>query len=380
METTNGSKVSGGMGKKIIFPIVLVLLIGGAAYYAYSKYQYNKTHIDTDNAQIDADISPVIIRIPGYIKDIRVSEFTKVNAGDVLLTIDDSEYQLRVKQAQSGIVASEAQVSIAQTGVGVTEAGSAAAYANIESLRQNLASAQEQINGARIKYDAVQKEYDRFANLLAQEATTQQTFDRIKAERDGAKVALDVAKNQYEVLRKQIQAAEKQANISSKQINTSQSQVAAANTGVAARGVDLDLAKTNLGYTIVKSPISGIVSKKSVQIGQYVQPGTPAFAVVNDSTISVIANFKETQVEKLAAGQKVKIKIDAFPKKELEGVVEGFSPATGAKFSLLPPDNATGNYTKVVQRVPVRIKMNIPVELRSKLVPGMSVHVSVIVG
>jgi len=380
METTNGSKVSGGMGKKIIFPIVLVLLLGGAAYYAFSKYQYNKTHIDTDNAQIDADISPVIIRIPGYVKDINVKEFVKVNAGDVLLTIDDSEYQLRVKQAQTGVSASEAQVNVAETGVGVTDAASSAAYANIESLKQNLTSAQEQINGAKIKYDAIQKEYDRFANLLSQEATTQQTFDKIKAERDGAKVALDVAKNQYEVLRKQIAAAEKQAYISSKQINTSQSQVAAASTGVVARGVDLDLARTNLGYTIVKSPISGIISKKSVQVGQYVQPGTPAFAVVNDSTISVIANFKETQVEKLAAGQKVKIKIDAFPEREIDGIVEGFSPATGAKFSLLPPDNATGNYTKVVQRVPVRIKLNIPTDLRTRLVPGMSAHVSVIVG
>lgn len=150
-------------------------------------------------------------------------------------------------------------------------------------------------------------------------------------------------------------------------------------TGVSQRQVDVDYAKLQLTYTVVKSPASGITSKKNVQVGQLVQAGQTLFSIVNDNSIYITANFKETQLDKIRDGQKVNIEVDAYPDLKLQGSVYNFSPATGAKFSLLPPDNATGNYVKVVQRIPVKIKINGSKEDIDKLRPGMSVSVSVIV-
>jgi len=150
------------------------------------------------------------------------------------------------------------------------------------------------------------------------------------------------------------------------------------NTGVSQKQGDIDFAKLQLSYTNITAPATGIVSKKSVQKGQLVQPGQTLFSIVNDNSLFITANFKETQLNNLRAGEKVNIEVDAFPDTKIEGTVYNFSPATGAKFSLLPPDNATGNYVKVVQRVPVKIKINASKEIMDKLRPGMSVKVSVI--
>ena len=150
-------------------------------------------------------------------------------------------------------------------------------------------------------------------------------------------------------------------------------------TGVTQKQVDVDYAKLQLSYTIIKSPSSGITSKKNVQVGQLVQAGQTLFSIVNDSSIYITANFKETQLDKVHDGEKVDIEVDAYPEMKLTGSVYNFSPATGAKFSLLPPDNATGNYVKVVQRIPVKIKINGSKEDLAKLRPGMSVNVSVII-
>ena len=149
------------------------------------------------------------------------------------------------------------------------------------------------------------------------------------------------------------------------------------NTGIDQRTADVDFAKLQLSYTLISAPASGIVSKKNIQKGQLIQPGQTLFNIVNDNSLFITANFKETQLEHLREGEKVDVKIDAFPDQKVEGKIYNFSPATGAKFSLLPPDNATGNFVKVVQRIPVKIKINADKALMAKLRPGMSVKVSV---
>jgi membrane fusion protein, multidrug efflux system len=374
MET---SEKKSSPAKNIIFIIVIAAILGGAVYYAVSKYQYNKRFVDTDNAQINADISPVVARIPGYVDQIYFEENTPVRQGEILIHLDDKEMKLRLRQTEAGLGATKANVNVSRTGVDVSKAGLAASSANVAAVKQNLLSAKEQINAAKIRVDATQKEFNRFSNLLAEGATTQQIFDKVKAERDGAQVQYNVALNQYEVLLKQVAAAENQANVTRQQVQTSQSQVEAANTGLTAREVDIELIKLNLGHTMVAAPISGVLAKKNVQIGQFVQPGQSLFAIVNDSTMHVMANFKETQIEKMAVGQEASIVVDAYPDVTFKGKVLSFSPATGAKFSLLPPDNATGNFTKVVQRVPVKIAIEIPAEYKDKLKPGLSAHVTV---
>jgi membrane fusion protein (multidrug efflux system) len=376
-ETQNSEPVSNGKSAtKIIFPILLTLVVGAGAWYGISTYLFSKTHVETDNAQIDGNISPVIVRVPGYVREIHFDDNMPVKEGEIIISLDDREYQLRLQQAQAGLGAGKANVDVSKTGVNVTKAGLNASNANVAALKQNLLSAKEQIRGAEIRMAATEKEFQRFSNLLKEGATTQQVFDRVKTERDAAEVQLKVAQNQYDVLLKQVAAAENQANVTSQQIGTSMSQVALANTGLSARELDIELMKLNLSYTMVAAPISGTLARKNVQLGQYIQPGQTVFAIVNDSMF-VTANFKETQIEKMKIGQKAIIVADAYPEVEIEGEVSSLSPATGAKFSLIPPDNATGNYTKVVQRVPVRLKIKTPEALKGKLKPGLSVKVTI---
>jgi membrane fusion protein (multidrug efflux system) len=217
---------------------------------------------------------------------------------------------------------------------------------------------------AQARLDKVSKDYERFANLVKDGSITQQQFDQAKSDLEVAQANLNAAKDQYRA--------------ALQQVGTTRDQLKVSTTGVNQRQVDVDYAKLQLSYTDVKAPASGVASKKNVQLGQLVQAGQTLFSIVNDNSIYVTANFKETQLEKIKNGLKVNIEVDAYPDLKVEGTVYNFSPATGAKFSLLPPDNATGNFVKVVQRVPVKIKINANKDVLDKLRPGMSVNVSVI--
>lgn len=363
--------------KKYIFLTIILLILGAAGFYGFSKYSYAQSHVDTDNAQINGDIVPVVARIPGFVDNVFVDENTPIRRGEPILKLDDREMQIRLKQAQAGLSSTQKNVDVSRSSLGISEAGAKATNANVAAIKQNLLSAKAQIDGAKIKLDAAEKEYKRFSNLLSEGATTQQIFERVKAERDGAKVQYDVAVNQYEVLLKQVTAAEDQLGISRQQINTSSSQVNAASSGITLRELDVDLIQLNLSYTILTAPVSGILSRKNVQLGQFVQPGQALFSIINDSSLYITANFKETQISDMRVGQEAEVTLDAYPDIRIKGKVQSFSPATGAKFSLLPPDNATGNYTKVVQRVPVKIAIEIPEQLRHQLKPGLSAKVVV---
>lgn len=345
MEPTQKKKKS----NKII-PIILglIIIIGGAI--GIREYLYFKNHVDTDDAQIDGDISPVVARVGGYVDTILFEENQHVNSGQVLVKLDDRDYKIKLEQSLAAQRGATASIGVSQAQIGATAASSSTARSNAEAARVRLWKANQ--------------DFTRYSNLIKEGAITQQQFDQAKAERDAAKAAYQAALDQY-------RSAEGQ-------VGTTRSQLQVTNTGVDQRQADVDFAKLQLSYTTINAPASGIVSKKSIQKGQLIQAGQTLFSVVNDNSLYITANFKETQLEKLRAGQKVHVEIDAFPDEKVDGTVYNFSPATGAKFSLLPPDNATGNFVKVVQRVPVKIKMKAEKELMDRLRPGMSVKVSVI--
>jgi membrane fusion protein (multidrug efflux system) len=336
--------------KNKVIPIILGVLLVLGAIFGTREYIYYSKHVDTDDAQIDGDISPVVARVGGYVQEIKFEENTRVNEGDVLVKLDDSDFKVKLEQAEAGQKGANAGVGVSQSQIVATAANTSTAKANIEA--------------ARVKLLLAQKDYDRYANLVKDGSITQQAFDQAKAEKESAQAAFTAAKDQY------VAAV--------KQVGTTQSQLAVSNSGVTQHQADVDFAKLQLTYTEIKAPSGGIVSKKNVQKGQLVQAGQSLFSIVNDSSIYVTANFKETQLEDIKPGSKVKIEVDAFPDAEVTGEVYNFAPITGAKGSLLPPDNATGNFVKVVQRVPVKIKIsNAPKEIISRLRPGMSVKVSV---
>lgn len=335
--------------KNIVVPIILGVLLVIGVIFGITEWNYYSKHVDTDDAQIDGDISPVVARVGGYVKDINFEENTHVTEGQVLVKLDDSDYKVKLEQAQSGQKGASAGVGVAQSQIIATQANTSTAKANVAA--------------ARVKLNLANKDYERYANLVKDGSITQQAFDQAKASKESAQAAYQAATDQY--------------NAAVKQVGTTQSQLAVSSNVISQRQSDIDFAKLQLSYTDIKAPATGIVSKKNVQKGQLVQAGQSLFSIVNDGSIYVTANFKETQLEKIKEGSKVEIEVDAYPDQKIEGEVYNFSPITGAKGSLLPPDNATGNFVKVVQRVPVKIKIHPSKEMQAKLRPGMSVKASV---
>jgi membrane fusion protein (multidrug efflux system) len=332
-----------------VVPIILGVILIAGLIFGVKEYIYSTKHEDTDDAQVDADISPVVARVGGYVDSIFFEDNQHVDKGQVLVKIDDRDYRVKLEQAQAAQKGAGASIGVGES--------------QIYSTAANAASAKAQVTSAAARLEKMQKDYARYANLIKDGSITQQQFDQSKSD-------LQVARANYQAAIDQYKAAQQQ-------VGTTRNQLKVTNTGVNQREADVDYAKLQLTYTTIKAPASGITSKKSVQLGQLVQAGQTLFSVVNDNSLYVTANFKETQLEHLRNGQKVKIEVDAFPDLDIEGSVYNFSPATGARFSLLPPDNATGNFVKVVQRVPVKIKINGNKETLDKLRAGMSVNVSV---
>jgi len=334
-----------------VLPIILGAILVVGIIFGIKEYIYYGKHVDTDDAQIDGDISPVVARVGGYVDSIYFQENTHVNRDQVLVKIDDHDYKIKLEQAQAAETGASAGINVGQSQI----------FANTA----NSSSAKAQVASAAARLEKVKKDYDRYANLVKDGSVTQQQFDQAKAD-------LEVAQATYKAAQDEYKAA-------LEQVGTTKSQLNVTHTGVTQKQVDVDYAKLQLSYTIVKSPANGVTSKKNVQVGQLVQAGQTLFSIVNDNSIYITANFKETQLDKIRNGQKVNVEVDAYPDLKVEGTVYNFAPATGAKFSLLPPDNATGNFVKVVQRIPVKIKITGSKEDLAKLSPGMSVNVSVIV-
>lgn len=329
--------------------LILAIVLIGAAVFGINKYVYSLHYVETDDAQLDADFHPVLARVSGYVNEIFFEENQPVNKGDTLLKIDDSDLKIKAEQAQAALENAKVTVAVAK--------------ANAATARANIGTASSNEEVAKVRVWKATQDFNRYQNLLKDKAITEQQFDAAKAEKLSAEA-------QLESIRKEQVSSTMQSQSSSRQVEAAQSLIAL-------RQSDLDFAKLQLSYSIITAPASGLASNKNIQTGQFVNAGTPLFSVVSGNGTFVVANFKETQLEKMKTGLPVEVRVDAFPDQSIKGTVYSFSSATGAKFSLLPPDNATGNFVKVVQRIPVKIKLKADKEMTEKLRAGMSVKVSV---
>lgn len=353
--------------KNKIFPIILVLLVGGGLWFGLTKYFHGKKHEETDDAQVVANISPVISKISGYVGKVYVKDNQYVKKGDTLLTIDDRDLNIILQQA-------EAAVGTASSNLSAAVANSNAAGKNINTTQAAIATANAQIEAAKVNVWRTGEDLKRYANLIKDHSITQQQYEQALA-------ASQTAEKQLQVLVNQRNQATVQSGVVNSQTTATSQQIGVAGSIVKQRQVDVENAKLNLSYTVITAHESGVVSKVPVQEGQYLQAGQSLFSIVLNNDKWVVANFKETQYNTMVEGQKVTVHADAFPKHNFEAVVSSFAAATGSTFALLPPDNASGNFVKVVQRLPVKIEfVNKSDSLLQKLRPGMNVFVDVHVG
>lgn len=332
----------------VILAVAIVLLVLGVSWFA-NYWMVGRYLQGTDDAYVQADAVIVSPKIGGYVEQVFVADNQAVKAGDPLFSIDPRDYRSRVAQAQ-------AQIDVANASAQGLVAQIAEQQAAVDSARARLVSAESDLRFAKTIRD-------RYEALAATGAESRETFAEKRSQFERAEAA--VAGRKADLVSAQRRVATLQAQVGQAR--------AQAEGGVAQRAS----ADVDLGSTLVRASIAGRVGNKTVQRGQFVQPGTRVMSVVPLDQLYITANFKETQVGLMRVGQPVAIEVDALEGVELHGRVESFAPGTGAQFSLLPPENATGNFTKIVQRVPVRIAVDAGPETRALLLPGMSVHVSV---
>lgn len=344
---------------KVLALVGIVTLVIAVIYFIL-----NSGFESTDNAQIDADIVPIRSSVPGYIKEINFSDNQEVKKGDTLLKIDETDLKTRVAQAEAALENANANLSSVKN-------NARAVGNNAEAASLNASSSEQNINAAKARLNKAQEDFKRYKNMLEQKAVTQFQFDAAKAE-------LDIAQAQYDVTVSQFKSSTASSAGVRSQAEAQAAMVSLAEALVRQREAELILAKTQLGYATVVAPCDGIVSRRSVEEGQYITIGAPLASVIDYTNLWISANFKETQVKAIQVGQEVEIKIDAYPGMKIKGKVDSYIGATGAKFSLLPPDNATGNFVKIVQRVPVKIDFtSLSKEDKKRLFPGLSAFVKV---
>jgi len=341
--------------RMVLLIIILVLVIAGGGIYFYVN---NSKHETTDNAQIDGTILSVRTSVGGFVKQVYFEDNQQVHKGDTLLKIEDKDYAAKVAQARAQLSGAEAQIGVINSNTQAATQNANASAENAQALKQNVIAAQTRLN--RAKADLA-----RMQNMYKDDAATRQQLDNAKAEVETAQAQFTMAVEQQLAAQKTAGGGMLSAQAQGKQINS-------VNALIEQRKAELDLALSQLQNTIIRAPFDGIISKKAVEPGQLLQPGQPVCSAVNPKDLWVTANFKETQLKDLRIGQPVTVTVDAYDIK-LNGSVESFGSTTGARSSLLPPDNATGNYVKVTQRVPVRIKLEADTKPGLLLAPGMSV-------
>jgi membrane fusion protein, multidrug efflux system len=340
--------------KKFVVPIVIVVGLA-LLLWVFQRWNYGRSHESTDNAQVDGHIVPVLAKVGGYVKTVNVNENDHVNAGQLLVQLDDADYRVRLQQALADLAAAEA-----------TSGGggfSGQAQSQVQSAAGQRATLDAQIGAAKANADKADADLARAKELAAKLIISNQQ--------------LDAAQATAAVAHANLLAAERQAAAAGGTVNTAEAGVRVASARTMAARAAAENAQLQLDYTRITAPASGEVSRKQVEVGQLVAPGQPLLSIVADTGVWVTANFKETQLATIRPGQPVEFEIDAYGGCVAEGKVASVSGATGAKFALLPPDNATGNFTKVVQRVPVRIAVTKPCSGNHPLRPGLSANVHV---
>ena len=331
--------------RKVVISILLVV----ALYFGGKKVVFSITHETTDNAQIETSIVPVLTRIGGYVKTIAIKDYDSVGQNQLVAEIDDAELQMQLEEQKADLQQSTAEVSNAK--------------AQLDNAILSLKNNKGIIDLRNIKQKKSTNDLTRDQNLFKEQAIT----------------------------RKQLEETEYQLSSANQELSNAQTELATANNKITVLKENvnralamIDMKKTKiketelkLSYTKIITPSAGKIGKKNINIGQFVQAGTPLFSIVNDSSYWIVANFKESQLESLQEGKKVNIRVDAYSDLAVEGTILSLSDATGAKFSLLPPDNSSGNFIKVTQRIPVKIAINNQAAFKNKLRAGMSVFITV---
>lgn len=401
---------SAGRGRmRIIIAAVVVALIAAGLYWLHIRGRES-----TDDAQVDGHITQIAARVGGTVVKVLVEDNQHVKAGDVLVQLDPRDYQVAVERARGALADAQANAAAATTGVPIaqvqTSSGVSTASGGLEQASAGVAAAEKQIQAAQSNLAAAQahqrereataakdeKDVERLRGLVQKDEVSQQQFDAAVATAQSARAAADAARSDVtsaeaavtvaEQRAAEARAAETQAraNLATaktapEQLQVSRAKAAAAQAQVQQAQAALQQAELNLQYTNLKAPTDGVISRRTVEPGQVIQAGQPLFALVDLANVWITANFKETQLKGMHPGQQATISVDALGGREFKGHVDSIAAATGAKFSLLPPENASGNFVKVVQRVPVKIVLEQGEDSQHLLRPGMSVTPTVFV-
>ncbi len=336
----------------IIGCILIAIVIAGYLYY-------RATRVSTDDAFVEGRVHTIASKVAGTVKTVAVAENQVVKRGDILVEIDEADYDIKVKEASTALDTEKTRLFEA-------ESRRDAAKKQVDEVKAaiNSAKAAEELQEANARQARIDRK--RAENLFKNEAISRERFEK-------AKTSLDVAEAQLKASREQVKRLEATLDAQTSMVKQAEAVVRTQGAAIKQRKTLVEAAYLNKSYTKITAPADGYVTKKSVEVGNQVNAGQPLLAVVALDDLWVVANYKETQLEKIKPGQKVKIKVDAYPGKKLNGVVESIMAGTGATFSLFPPENATGNYVKVVQRIPVKIMLDKDARKENILRIGMSV-------
>ncbi|MBQ9555872.1 MAG: HlyD family secretion protein [Muribaculaceae bacterium] len=331
----------------VVITVILLVFIG----LICSRFIHPGDVEYTDDAQVWRHITPINARVGGFIKEVRFEDYQRVHKGDTLVIIEDAEFRLALAQAEAGLRGSRS--------------GSGAVSAGMTTTHSNVRAASAGIEESRVQMENARKDFQRFEQLLAKDAVTRQQYDNAKA--------------QYEAAKARYEAAQSRQQATSQVLGEQRQRLGQSTAGESVAQAQVNLARLNLSYTVIVATCDGVMSRKDINEGQLVQPGQQLARIVDDNQVWVVANYRETQMKHVKVGSKVTFTADAVPGITYQGEVESIAAGTGSAFSPIPVDNATGNFVKVEQRVPVRIKItseNKPEDV-AKLLAGLNVQTEV---
>lgn len=361
--TVQSEKSNKAMIGKVLNMVILICVLAGLYWVVKSYFNIgNKRY--TNAAQVESFINPINTRVSAYIKEIRFVEHQYVKKGDTLVILDDRELQTQLGQAEAAYLAALASK-------GVTENASKTASNNINTADANVAAAKANVESAKARLWNAEQNFNRFKNLLEDEAITRQQFDQVKTEYDASRAQLEATTSQYEAITNTRGTSILTVNEVQSRIEMNEAEIKRAENA-------LEMAKLNLSYAVITAPHDGIMGRRSINVGQLLSPSQQVATIVDINNVWITANYREKQMGKVTIGGLAKIKVDALDGKEFEGKITAISGATGARYAAVPVDNSTGNFVKVQQRIPVRIEFtesNKPEELKL-LRTGMNVEVT----